>query len=151
MPVRRPMLHKLAELSPTPQVSMMCHLSRHPHGRPPPIYQSRDGLETLLSKCRALSSSRQLGDGRGTVVPPASRSMKKVAATKMNVGREGCIEATYIMKLMRMVAVASAGFCPFWTFLKSIFFIPILSREQFVPQLFCRIRCSQVGGCVQPW
>ena len=61
------------------------------------------------------------GDGwetaGGTAVPLTSRSVKKVTAMKMNVGREACIERIYIMKFMRIVTVASGGFCPFWTFL----------------------------------
>ena len=48
--------------------------------------------------------------GGGTVVPSASRSVKNVTATKLNFGRETCIEEIYIMKFMRMVTVACVGF-----------------------------------------
>ena len=43
--------------------------------------------------------------------------MKKVKATKMNVGLDVCKERLYIMTFMRMVIVASGGFYPFRTFL----------------------------------
>ena len=52
------------------------------------------------------------------------------------------------MKVMRMVTIASGGFCSFLDIYNSTFFILILSREQFVPQLFCRIYRSKVGRLV---
>ena len=52
----------------------------------------------------------------GTVAPPASLSVKKVMAAKMNVGREMCIQNIYVMKFMGIVTVASGGFCPFVIF-----------------------------------
>ena len=84
----------------------------------------------------------------GTVVPLTSRSVKKVKATKMNIGREACIERIYIMQFMRMVTVTSGRFNCFVDIFNSTFLSN--SREQFVQQLFCHLPCSQVGGFVQP-
>ena len=58
----------------------------------------------------------------GAGVTPDSRSVKKVTATKMDVGREACIERIHIMKFMRMVIVASGSFCPFGHFCLNIFY-----------------------------
>ena len=60
------------------------------------------------------------GDGwetvGGTVVPPASLSVKNVMAAKMDVGREMCMQNIYVMKFMGIVTVASGGFCSVDTF-----------------------------------
>ena len=94
--------------------SARCHLTRHSHGGPYPSTSrgtvSRNNDKTM-EPCLA-------GDGR----------LDGRTTTKMNVGREACIESIYVMKLMRMVTIASGGFCPSLDIFNSTFY-QILSRE----------------------
>ena len=113
-------------------VSVRCHLSRHSHGRPPPVYQSRDNgkpMEPCLAR-----DGWETADG--TVVPPASQSVKKIMATKMYVGRETCIERIYILEPMRMATFASRGFCLFGAFLIQHFLSQHCLVISIIPQLF---------------